>query len=34
MFVNMEKYVYSEIVFNTLYIELKHECQKNFLRTK
>ena len=27
-------YVYSESVFNILYIEIKHKCQKDFLRTK
>ena len=26
MFFDMEKYVYSESVFNTLYIEIKHKC--------
>ena len=25
MFFDMKKYVYSEIVFNTLYIEIKHK---------
>ena len=27
---SMEKYVYSESVFNTLHIEIKHKCKKNF----
>ena len=26
MFLNMQKYVYSETLFNTLYIEIKHKC--------
>ena len=26
MFFDMQKYVYSESVFNTLYIEIKHKC--------
>ena len=31
---DMQKYVYSENVFNTLYIEIKHKSLKNSLRTK
>ena len=31
---DMQKYVYSENVFNTLYIEIKHKSWKNALRTK
>ena len=34
MFFDMQKYAYSESVFNTLYIEIKHKSQKNSLRTK
>ena len=28
------KFIYSESVFNKLYIEINHKCQKNFIRTK
>ena len=28
------KYIYSESVFNALYIEIKHNCYKKFLQTK
>ena len=28
MFIDMEKFVYSESVFNTLYIEIKQKCCK------
>ena len=34
MFFNMQKYVYSESVFNTLCIQIKHKSQKNSLQTK
>ena len=34
MFFDTQKYVYSESVFNTLYIEMKHKYYKKFLRTK
>ena len=34
MFFDTQKYVYSESAFNTLYIEIKHKCQKNFLPAK
>ena len=30
----MKKYVFSGGIFNILYIAIKHECQKIFLRTK
>ena len=30
----MKKYGYSESVFNTTYIEIKHRCYKNFLQEK
>ena len=30
MFFEMYRYVYSESVFNTLYIEIKHKCKKKF----
>ena len=26
MFLNVKKYAYSEVVFNILYIEIKHKC--------
>ena len=26
----MKKYIYSESLFNTLYTEINHKCQKNF----
>ena len=31
---NMQKYTHSESLFNTLYIEIKHKCSKNFPQTK
>ena len=35
MFFDMKKYLYSESLFNALYIEIKHMIHvKNFLRTK
>ena len=34
MFFVAQKHVYSESVFNTLYIEIKSKCKQNFLRTK
>ena len=34
MFFHMKKYVYSESVFNTLYIEKKQKCLKNKRWTK
>ena len=34
MYFDMLKCVYSESVFRTLYIKIKHNCQKGFLRTK
>ena len=34
MFFDMSKYVYSESLFNKLYFEIKHKCEKNFFRTK
>ena len=29
MFSDMKEYLYAESVLNTLYIEIKHKCQKN-----
>ena len=34
MFFYMQKYAYSESLFNTLYIEKKHTCSRNFRWTK
>ena len=34
MFFNIQKYIYSENLFNTLYIKIKHRCLKNFFQTK
>ena len=34
MFFDMQKYLYSESVFNTLYNEIKQKYEKKFLRTK
>ena len=34
MFFDMQNYVYSESVFNTLYIVIKYKFKKHFLRTK
>ena len=31
---DMQKYEYSELEFNALYIEIKHKCETDFLRTK
>ena len=31
---DMEKYEYSELEFNALYIEIKHKCETDFLQTK
>ena len=34
MFLICKNYVYSESVFNTHYIEIKHKCEKKFIQTK
>ena len=33
-FFDIEKHVYSESLFNALYIEIKHRCQKKIPRAK